>query len=400
MLLRDCWGFEARVQCSGDRSGAASWDQWSAFGSTVGRGSSRTNVRFTDLHGSPSGPADPGVRPTTRAADPVAGAPIEPDQPMGDARDGDRAVRHACPLAKLFPPGQVVADPAHAQNSTVAQRPSGRGIVEARRTSMAYRSLDADGGRAKGQLPGGRLDSRSRRLHGNQVLVIAPQRTGPRLRQRRGRSGRCARRQFGLWRRALIEQGRATGPIPTSAFPGGQRDRLLAEAEVLLVGYPVPPRLADRALSLRWAHHTQAGVSNLLQSDLWTSSVPLTSSRGAVAVKAIAEFVMAGVYHFARGLRTAMRRGGEPLRRDGYDLTSVAGATLGVVGLGGIGQEVARLGRAVGMRVIGAPLKRRLRNGPALTAPTCFSPRLICSNWRPRATTWSYVPSSPTRPAA
>lgn len=152
----------------------------------------------------------------------------------------------------------------------------------------------------------------------------------------------------------LVEQGRASGPIPTGAPSRAERDRILAEAEVLLVGYPVPPRLANRAASLGWAHHTQAGVSNLLQSDLWASSVPLTSSRGAVAVTAIAEFVMAGVFHFGRGLHTALHRpAGEPLRREGYDLTSVAGATLGVVGLGGIGQEVARLGRSVGMRVIG-----------------------------------------------
>ena len=30
---------------------------------------------------------------------------------------------------------------------------------------------------------------------------------------------------------------------------------------------------------LRWAHHTQAGVSNLHRSDLWSSDVVLTSGR-------------------------------------------------------------------------------------------------------------------------
>jgi glyoxylate/hydroxypyruvate reductase A len=151
----------------------------------------------------------------------------------------------------------------------------------------------------------------------------------------------------------LVEQGHARGPLATGAPLLEERNQLLGDADVLLVGYPVPPRLVRRAPSLRWAHHTQAGVSNLLQSDLWTSAVPLTSSRGAVAVTAIAEFAMAGVFHFGRGLHAAVRRpAGAPLRRDGYEMSSLAGATLGVVGLGGIGQEVARLGRAVGMRVI------------------------------------------------
>ena len=185
------------------------------------------------------------------------------------------------------------------------------------------------------------------------VLVMAPN-LGPDLTYVSDVDSRVdvldGNRAFGA---ELIEQGHVPGPVPTGAPLPEERDQLLGDAEVLLVGYPVPPRLVRRAPSLRWAHHTQAGVSNLLQSDLWTSSVPLTSSRGAVAVTSIAEFAMAGVFQFGRGLYTAMRRpAGAPLGREGYDMSSVGGATLGVVGLGGIGQEVARLGRAVGMRVI------------------------------------------------
>jgi phosphoglycerate dehydrogenase-like enzyme len=156
------------------------------------------------------------------------------------------------------------------------------------------------------------------------------------------------------FRAELVEQKRAAGPIPPDAPSKEQRDRLLSEADVLLVAFPVPPRLVGRATSLRWAHHTQAGVSNLLRSDLWTSPVMLTSSRGAVSVTAIAEYGIAGVLHFARGLDTASRRAptAVPSRAD-YHLTSVAGATIGIVGLGGIGREVARLARALGMRVVG-----------------------------------------------
>ncbi|HMH90523.1 MAG TPA: hypothetical protein VK586_05500 [Streptosporangiaceae bacterium] len=43
--------------------------------------------------------------------------------------------------------------------------------------------------------------------------------------------------------------------------PDGDLSHLLAAADVLLVGYPVPGRLAGRAPRLAWAHHTQAGVS-------------------------------------------------------------------------------------------------------------------------------------------
>jgi phosphoglycerate dehydrogenase-like enzyme len=153
----------------------------------------------------------------------------------------------------------------------------------------------------------------------------------------------------------LVAQHQSPGPVPPGAPTEAERDRLLAAADVLLVGYPVPVRLAERATSLRWAHHTQAGVSNLVRSDLWTSSVLLTSSRGAVGVTAIAEYVMAGVFYFARGLDSATRPAdGGTLSRQIYHLAAVQGSTIGIVGLGGIGQEVARLARAVGMRVVGS----------------------------------------------
>jgi phosphoglycerate dehydrogenase-like enzyme len=128
---------------------------------------------------------------------------------------------------------------------------------------------------------------------------------------------------------------------------------LLEHAEVVLVGYPVPHGIVERAPQLRWVQHTQAGVSNLYGTDLWDSSVMLTSSRGAVMATGIAEYVIAGVYHFARGLHEATRQkaAGE-FSRSGYTLRPVTGATIGVVGLGGIGAEIARLARAAGMRVV------------------------------------------------
>jgi len=125
----------------------------------------------------------------------------------------------------------------------------------------------------------------------------------------------------------------------------------------------VPARLAGRAPRLAWAHHTQAGVSNLVGSDLWTSPVTLTTSRGVVGATAIAEYVMAAASHFARGLQEGARQKQNGVfTTDGYELISLRGATMGVLGLGGIGQEVARLSRAVGMRVIAT---RRSAGAPA-----------------------------------
>ena len=150
----------------------------------------------------------------------------------------------------------------------------------------------------------------------------------------------------------------APGHRAGSGRCGGARLRvwrsILAQAEVLLVGYPVPEGLAAMSPRLVWAHHTQAGVSNLAGTDLWASEVTLTSSRGAVAATAIAEYALAAAAHFARGLHEAARqKAAGQFTREGYRMLTLRGATMGVIGLGGIGREVARLARAVGMRVIG-----------------------------------------------
>src|SRR5438045_6464631 len=58
-----------------------------------------------------------------------------------------------------------------------------------------------------------------------------------------------------------------------------ERDRLLAEAEVILGGWPFPLDLRARAPRLKWFHQRPAGASNLLVGDLWGSRVAVTTSR-------------------------------------------------------------------------------------------------------------------------
>ena len=130
--------------------------------------------------------------------------------------------------------------------------------------------------------------------------------------------------------------------LPGQVLTPDRVNDILAVADVLLVGYPVPARLAGRAPRLAWAHHTQAGVSNLVGSDLWTSPVTLTTSRGVVGATAIAEYVMAAASHFARGLQEGARQKQNGVfTTDGYELISLRGATMGVLGLGGIGRVMS-----------------------------------------------------------
>lgn len=133
-----------------------------------------------------------------------------------------------------------------------------------------------------------------------------------------------------------------------------ERDALLAEAEVILGGWPFPLDLRSRATKLKWFHQRPAGASNLRLGDLWGSDVLVTTSRGAGNTLAMAEYAIAGILHFAKGLDRATRDGvAGAFDHRAYRPLLIEGKTLCVVGAGGIGREVGRLGAALGMRVIG-----------------------------------------------
>lgn len=139
----------------------------------------------------------------------------------------------------------------------------------------------------------------------------------------------------------------------SSSLSPAERDCVLANAHILVLTLPYPKRLLPRTPNLLWAQYLWAGVSDLQRSDLWGSRVRLTSARGYVDATPIAEMVIAAALHFAKNLRIAVAQGlvGE-LDAAPYSLRLLAGRTMGVVGLGGIGAEVARLAAALGMRVV------------------------------------------------
>jgi phosphoglycerate dehydrogenase-like enzyme len=131
--------------------------------------------------------------------------------------------------------------------------------------------------------------------------------------------------------------------------------------ELLLAGLAPPQRL-------RWIHSGAAGVASLLHPELLQHGVVLTNSAG-VHGPAMAETALGMVLYFARGLDhavAAQQRGRwdtAAFEQLDSGVREINGATLGVVGFGGIGRELAQRARALGMRVIAA--RRTAAHGAA-----------------------------------
>ncbi len=133
-------------------------------------------------------------------------------------------------------------------------------------------------------------------------------------------------------------------------------DEELRDADVA-IAWSVRPEQVRAANRLRWIHSPAAAVHQLIFPELVSSNIVLTNAR-QVHGPVVAEHVIALIFALAKKIPQAVRFqqqhvwGQEALWREQPRPREVSGATLGLVGLGSIGREVARHAAALGMRVI------------------------------------------------
>ncbi len=130
----------------------------------------------------------------------------------------------------------------------------------------------------------------------------------------------------------------------------------IADAEIIM-GWSLRPEQFSAAGKLRWIHSPAAAVNQLMFPELIASDVILTNGRD-VHGPTVAEHVIALIFALAKKLPLAMRFQGrsewgqDEVWRSQPPPREITGATLGLVGLGSIGREVASRASDLGMRVI------------------------------------------------
>ena len=130
----------------------------------------------------------------------------------------------------------------------------------------------------------------------------------------------------------------------------------LPETEIVFTLSLRPEQFAI-ARKLRWIHAPTAAVHQLLFPELIHSDVIVTNSR-EVHGPVVAEHVIALIFALAKKIPQAallqQKRiwGQESIWKEGPHPREIAGATLGLIGVGSIGRRVAQMASALGMRVI------------------------------------------------
>jgi phosphoglycerate dehydrogenase-like enzyme len=127
----------------------------------------------------------------------------------------------------------------------------------------------------------------------------------------------------------------------------------LRDAEALITFlHPITPEMVENAPKLRWIQALTAGVDMLPLDTLRERGIIVTSGRGIHRIY-MTEYAIAMMINLARNLHLIFRNQMEGRWDRSAPQGEIYGCTLGILGLGSIGREIAKRASCFGMRVIG-----------------------------------------------
>jgi D-2-hydroxyacid dehydrogenase (NADP+) len=130
--------------------------------------------------------------------------------------------------------------------------------------------------------------------------------------------------------------------------------REIADVDVM-IGWRITPEVFAEAKKLKWIQFGSAGIDHTIFPELAESRVILTTLSG-IHTTVVGEHVLGMMLALARRLNVAskLQAAHEYDRNELADTsTELADRTIGIIGLGKIGFNIARLAKAFGMYVVG-----------------------------------------------
>jgi D-2-hydroxyacid dehydrogenase (NADP+) len=170
----------------------------------------------------------------------------------------------------------------------------------------------------------------------------------------------CVRHPFDQWNAPSWFPKRLSEEFPqvnVVHLPDYTRvDEEIRDAEIV-IAWSIRPEQIAAAKMLQWIHSPAAAVHQLIFPELVRSDIILSNAR-EVHGPVVAEHVIALIFALAKKIPGSVRLqekhvwGQQILWDELPRVREVAGATVGLIGLGSIGRAVAKSAKALGMRVI------------------------------------------------
>jgi phosphoglycerate dehydrogenase-like enzyme len=137
----------------------------------------------------------------------------------------------------------------------------------------------------------------------------------------------------------------------------------LPDAEILITLFKWPDaNMIRKASKLRWIQALTAGVDFFPLNEIKAQDILLTSGRGIHKIY-IAEYAIAAMINLARNFHLMFRNQLKGKWDRSVPQDEIHAKTVGILGLGSIGQEIARKASMLGMRVIGVKYNPRPLEG-------------------------------------
>jgi phosphoglycerate dehydrogenase-like enzyme len=124
----------------------------------------------------------------------------------------------------------------------------------------------------------------------------------------------------------------------------------LAQTDGVFTEEALPDELVQRMTNLRWLHVTRGGVNVYLTPNVKARPIQVTGSKG-IHGTVFSEFALAAIFMLAKRLPQCIAAQREK-KWQKLQPMEVEGKTVGIVGLGTVGDELARKAKALGMRVL------------------------------------------------
>ena len=127
----------------------------------------------------------------------------------------------------------------------------------------------------------------------------------------------------------------------------------LPGTEILVTLFnPPDAKMIRQAPRLKWILALTAGVDSFPLNEIKKQNILLTNGRGIHKIY-IAEYAIAAMINLARNFHLMFRNQLKGHWDRSVPQNEIYGCTVGILGLGAIGQEIARKASTLGMRVIG-----------------------------------------------
>jgi len=151
----------------------------------------------------------------------------------------------------------------------------------------------------------------------------------------------------------------------------------LARTEALMA-YVVPSGVLPAMPKLRWVQAMTAGVEHWLAMPDLPKSLTLTCARGTHR-ESMPENIIGALLYVAKPYAQAVEN--QKLRKwVQKPAPPLTGKTLGILGLGAIGQDVARVAALLGLRVIGTRRRPQPMEGVAEVFPPERTPEVLAQS--------------------